>query len=273
MNDMVDMDEGSKVEAMEPKRVLVLTPPERDVPVDYETGYFRLGMLRPDDKFKFVREVPYDGLSPDQLYRVLPARRGFIKFTDDKSALYSVPIDYAIGIRVLVEGIFKEAKRYYFYGGDRVQSKDSGGLGVVHFSRGQGYLVLFDGLDKPQWVHGDSMKLVDKDLTTRNYICYDVEKDTFLVDYSVKRSEHETAIDALKWLYINNKPAHHRLSLLISRLTEDTERDVFDDLCWVDDDVLNYLYGLDTKAWDTETVSRVSELLKTIFDEEACDDV
>ena len=245
----------------------VLMPPKSDVPDDYGTEYFRLGCLRPKDEFRFVREVPYDGIGLADVYRVIPAQRGFIKFTDDKSAVYSVPIDYAFGIRVRAENISRAEKVYYFYPGDRAKSKDTGALGVVQFSRGQGYLVLFDGMETPQWVPGGSIMLIDKDLTTRNYIVYDSESDRFVVGYASIRSDHETVLNALEWLYENNKPAHHRLSIFISRLSEETDQEVFDDLCWVDDDVLNYLYDVDSKVWDPETVSRVSELLKMVHDE------
>ena len=245
----------------------VLVSPKREVPEDHGSEYFRLGCLRPKDEFRFVREVPYEGIRLEEHYRVIPAPRGFIKFTDDKSAIYTVPLDYAIGVRVRAENMNRVDKVYYFYPGDKCRSRDTGAEGVVQFSRGQGYLVQFEGMKTSQWVPGGSIMLVDKEGTTRQYVRYDVENDVFVVSYANIRTEHETVLGALEWLHENNKPAHHRLSIFISRLSEETERDVFDDLCWVDDEVLNYLYEVDSKVWTSEMLERISDLLRVVHGE------
>lgn len=239
----------------------VVVSPDSSKPEDLETKFLRLGFLRPKDTFRFAREVPFYGITLDQEYRVIPAQRGVIKFTDDRSAVYTVPLSYACGIRVVADGITRKYQIFYFYPGDKVRSSDTGAKGIVQHSRGQGYLVQFEGVESSQWVPGDTLTLIEKEKTTLGYVSYDSEKDVFCVGFAHIQTEHDTAISALKWLREHNRPAFHRLSMFISRMTKGTAANVFQKLAWCDQDVLEFLWNADSKAWDSETISRVNETM------------
>ena len=250
---------------MEKKAVVV--SPKHEVPSWYGSGLSRLGCLRPKDEFQFVREVPYEGMDLETMYRVLPAQRGIIKFTDGESAVYSVPQDYALDIPVQSQ-FFRREKRYYFYPGDKIKSRETGAIGCVEFARGQGYMVLFEGRKVAQWVPDGMLMLIEKDQTTLSYVQYDGVQDRFSVGYGGIRSDFETAVEGLKWLYEHNRPAHHRLSLFVSRLIDETDAEVFQKLAWVDDSVLEWFYERDSKVWNDVNLNTVFNVLKRHWESE-----
>ena len=246
--------------------VIVSSPMSR-TPAGFNEEHWRLGYLRPRDEFYFVLEVPYEGIDLLTRYRILPCSRGFLKFSDGEKAVYTVPLDYAFGIRVKSGENFKDVRKYYFYPGDRVKSKESGALGHLIRSHGQGYLVRFDHVDEYQWVADGMISLIEKEKTTRKYLYYGIDDDVFVVAYADVRSEHETAVGALEFLHKNHRAGFHRLSLLISRINKNMGIDVWDDLAWVDADCLAYLLKNDRRVWDESLVEKI----KGIFDEEDVD--
>ena len=184
---------------------------------------------------------------------MFPAPRGFIRFTDDFQSVYSVPLDCAIDYKVRLVDDGVPERKYPFYPGDRVKSKETGALGEVINPKAQGYEVRFDGYEGTTWVPNGSLRLIDKDLTTRNYI--KSSEDEFKVVYGDVEEAFDEPRAAVDYLLRSNRPAFNRLSKLI-------RSEGVKDFSWVDSNVLNYFLNKDSKIWNRELVEEYEEQLK-----------
>ena len=242
VDDEEDVKESEVSDSIEP----ILDMCEELQPMGVEENAIYLGFLRPRDTFKFFQEIPFPGLCLDTTYRVVPADRGFLQWTNDTGGTLKVPLDQAFRYRIVPQFDYS-VKNYKFYPGDRVRSRDTLSTGEVYRAEAQGYVIKFDGRNDEQWVPTSTIRLQDKELTTRNYI--EDTDDGYRVQFADVDQIFDHVIDALSFLMEANRPAFNRLSNYIAG--HDPE-----EFEWLTDEVVDHLVIIDPKVWTQDMAYR-----------------
>tara|TARA_R110000824_G_scaffold119411_4_gene273507 strand:- start:2069 stop:3067 length:999 start_codon:yes stop_codon:yes gene_type:complete len=226
-----------------------IVPPESELPTGHDEEFERLAYLRPRDTFVFVKQVPNASIDLRTEFRVIPAPRGSIRFTDDFRAVHQVPLDYALAIRVRLTIEVGSDHTYPFYPGDRVKSKETGAMGEVIRAKANGYLVRYEETDGDLWMPPTGIRLIDKDLTTRHYI-RDAFDDGFVIKFGDVEEVRPTALLSMEFLKGANRPAFNRVSNMIAG--EGLGR-----FPWIDRGILNFLIENDPRVWNREKADRM----------------
>jgi hypothetical protein len=233
-----------------------IVPPKSEQSVGHDEEFERLAYLRPRDTFIFIKQVPNANIDLRTEFRIIPAPRGCIRFTDDFRAVHQVPLDYALDIRIKLTVEIGADHNYPFYPGDKVKSKETGAIGEVIRAKANGYQVLYEETDGVMWMPPTGIRLIDKDVTTRNYI-RDIPSEGFLIKFGDVEELRDTALAAMDFLRGANRPAFNRVSNMIAG--EGLLR-----FPWIDRGILNFLVENDPRVWNKE---KVSTLLSGQFDD------
>lgn len=217
-----------------PSDYVYMIPEADEQPITKEN--LKLGHLRPNDRFRFEKLLPFKTIDPLVDYVVVPAPKGYICFADGSDKLFRLRLDLSFVYPVLVDSGIQQSVGRKFYKGDRVVHKVNGDRGEVWRAHGTTCLVKF-GDDDPVTINSTLLSLVDKDDTTENYIQKDGKG--WVVKFADYETRHPTHLDALKALHRDHRTAFYRYS---KWLTSDPGSPM-------DEAQVKYLASVDPKVW------------------------
>jgi hypothetical protein len=245
-----------EIAPQEPVPALVgVTVPEYLIPEPLgdeplEGRQYALADLRPNDRFRFTKVVPSTESDLTTEYQIVPARRGAVAFSDQSQRTFTVALKAAhlYPIKLMSDDSIDPGHR--FYPGDRVKHRVESWKGVVLQHLREGYYIkplADDGVNEDDgktaiWVAQAMLKLVDKPITTRNYI-KPHENGLFRVQWGSDSdsSVEGRMVDALRILYTRNRVAFNRYSRWMS---EDGTMIVH-----LDESARQYLARVDAAFW------------------------
>jgi len=206
--------------------------------------HYTLSYLRPGDQFVFLGTLP-EGSKKGIKYTIIPARRGFVTFTDEFNKAITVPL--CKGLLCPIKMLNEESPdpNRKFIPGDRVRNRGTNKEGIVIGSKDMGYEVRYlSNPNEKEWTSGSSLQLIQKDKTTESYISE--EDNTYVVAFGDFRQECDSLVEAFEVLEDKNRPAFNRYSKMAVSKPRGYEPEI-----------VEVLIRLDPRVW-----GRKSNLLK-----------
>jgi len=201
---------------------------------------YTLAFLRPSDRFIFLNVIP-DMADRGVEYTIVPAKRGWVSFTDNFERTFTIPLCRALIFPVkLLSSEYTDPNKKFILG-DKICCVESNREGrVVRIKGNNGYMIRFD--DEPEkqvWKPGSRIKLIDRDATTISYITQSNGKNNWTVTYGDFMKECKDFSSALKLLNSRNRPAFNRYSKLLA----------MNKIIDLDTETVELLIQLDPRIW------------------------
>lgn len=195
---------------------------------DKPIRHYTLSFLRPGDRFILLNTLP-EGASANVEYTIIPAKRGYVTFTDEFNKSITVPLCRGLLCEIkLLSQEFADPDRRFILG-DEIRCIGTNRRGRVVGIKSPGYYVRFYDLTaKKEWKASNHLQIINKNKTTKSYIRQPANGDG---PWTVSFGDFSEACphfhDALRLLCETNRPAFNRYAkMLVNKVGAVTTEDI-----------------------------------------------